>query len=79
MDSYVKKIVKQIMQFSWDVLQNMLENGASNMQTKFGVHTTLNVFKTIQFKITGSHQPPPPSNFKSLPYPRGRWYVHFFR
>ena len=26
------------MRFSWDFLQNMLENSHSNMQTKFGVH-----------------------------------------
>ena len=50
------------MRFSWDVLQNMLENGHSNLQTKFGVHITSNIFKIIQFK---NHQPPRPPNFES--------------
>ena len=51
----------------------MLENGGSNLQTKFGVHITSNIFKMIQFKKKkknkGSHQPPRPPNFESLPYP----------
>ena len=38
------------MRFSWDVLQNMLDNGHSNLQTKFGVHITSDIFKIIQFK-----------------------------
>ena len=37
------------MRFSWDFLQHMLENGHSNLQTKFGVHITSNIFKIIQF------------------------------
>ena len=41
------------MRFSWDFLQNMLENGHSNLQTKFGVHITSNIFKIIQFKHHG--------------------------
>ena len=32
---------------SWDFLQNMLENGDSNLQTKFGVHITSNILKKI--------------------------------
>ena len=36
----------------------MLENGDSNLQTKFGVHITSNIFKKkSNFKITGLHQP----------------------
>ena len=41
-----------------EFLQNMLENGHSNLQTKFGVHITSNIFKIIQFK---NHHPPPTS------------------
>ena len=37
------------MQFSWDVLLNMLENDDSNLQTKFGVHINSNIFKIIKF------------------------------
>ena len=35
------------------VLQNMLENSDSNLQTKFGVHITSNIFKIIHFKNHG--------------------------
>ena len=38
MDFYVKN--RKNMQFSWDFWQNMLENGHSNWQTKFGVRIT---------------------------------------
>ena len=31
-------------------LQNMLENGHSNLQTKFGVHITSIIFKIFQLK-----------------------------
>ena len=41
------------MRFSWDFLQNMLENDYYNLQTKFGVHITSNIFKIIQFKNQG--------------------------
>ena len=41
------------MRFSWDFLQNVLDNGHSNLQTKFGEHITSNIFKTIQFKNHG--------------------------
>ena len=41
------------MRFSWDFLQNMLENGHFNLQTKFGVHIASNIFKIIQFKNHG--------------------------
>ena len=50
-----------------------LENGASNMQTKFGVHITSNIFKIIQFENHGIAPIPRPSKFESLPYPRARW------
>ena len=56
----------------------MLENGHSNLQTKFAVHITSNIFKIIQFKIKGSHQPPSPPNFESLPYPVVRGRFDFF-
>ena len=47
------------MRFLWDFLQIMLEKGHFNLQTKFGVHITSNIFKIIQSKkSTGSHQPP---------------------
>ena len=49
------------MRFSWDVLQKMLENGHSNMQTKFGVQITSNIFKIIQFKNHGIAPTPPTS------------------
>ena len=35
------------MRFSWDFLQNMFKNGDSNLQTKFGVHITSDIFKII--------------------------------
>ena len=59
------------MWFLWDFLQNMSENGDSNLQTKFGVrvHITSNIFKTIQFKSHGIAPTPRPPNFESLPYP----------
>ena len=47
------------MRFSWDFLQNLLENGHSNLQTDLWVHITSNIFKISNSKITGSHQPPP--------------------
>ena len=57
MDFYVKN--RKNMRFSWDFLQNMLENGHSNLQTNLRVHITSNIFKISNSKITGSHQPPP--------------------
>ena len=71
MDFYVKN--RKNMRFSWDFLQNMLENGHSNIQTKFGVHITSNIFKIIQFKNHGIAPTPRPPNFESLPYPWCRW------
>ena len=47
------------MRFSWDFLQNMLANGNSNLQTKFGVRVTSNIFKIIQFKNHGIAPTPP--------------------
>ena len=66
------------MQFSWDFLQNMLENGHSKLQTKFGVHITSNIFKIIQFKNHGIVPTPKPPNFESLPYPRCRCRFKIF-
>ena len=58
------------MRFSWDFLQNMLENGHSNLQTKFGVHITSNIFKIIQFKIHGiAPTPPDLPTLKAYPTP----------
>ena len=56
---YVKN--RKNMQFSWDFLQNMLENGDSNLQTKFGVHITSNIFKIYQFKNPGIASHPTPN------------------
>ena len=58
-------------------LLNMLENGDSNLQAKFRAHITLDIFKIIQVKITGLHQPPPP-NFESCPTPGGGVGSSFF-
>ena len=57
------------MQFSWDFLQNMLENGHSNLQTNLWVHITSNIFKISNSKITGSHQPPDLPTLKAYPTP----------
>ena len=57
------------MRFSWDFLQNMLENGHSNLQTNLWVHIASNIFKISNSKITGSHQPPWPPNFETYPTP----------
>ena len=50
-------------------LQNMLENGDSNLQTKFGVHNTSNIFKIIEFKNHGINQPPDLPTLKAYPTP----------
>ena len=47
------------MRFSWDLLQNMLENGHSNLQTNLWVHITSNIFKISNSKITGIAPTPP--------------------
>ena len=47
-------------------LQNMLENGHSNMKTKFRVHITSNIFKIIQFKNHGIAPTPPPPDLPTL-------------
>ena len=59
------------MRFSWDFLQNMLENGHSNLQTNLWVHITSNIFKISNLKITGSDQTPPPylPTLKAYPTP----------
>ena len=64
---YVKN--RKNMRFSWDLLQNMLENGHSNLQTKFGVHITSNIFKIIQFKNHRIAQPPNLPTLKAYPTP----------
>ena len=67
-DFYVKN--RKNMRFSWDFLQNMLENGHSNLQTNLWVHITSNIFKISNSKITGSHQPPPDlPTLKAYPTP----------
>ena len=58
------------MRFSWDFLQNMLENDNSNLQTNLWVHITSNIFKISNSKIMGSHQPPPDlPTLKAYPTP----------
>ena len=60
------------MRFLWDFLQNMLENGDSNLQTKFGVrvHITSNILKVIQFKNHGiAPTPPDLQTLKAYPTP----------
>ena len=50
----------------------MLENGDSNLQTKFGVrvHITSNIFKIIQFKSQGiAPTPPDLPTLKAYPTP----------
>ena len=47
----------------------MLENGHSNLQTKFGVHITSNIFNEIQFKNHGIAQPPDLPTLKAYPPP----------
>ena len=58
------------MRFSWVFLQNMLENGHSNLQTNLWAHITSNIFKISNSKITGWHQPPPDlPTLKAYPTP----------
>ena len=58
------------MRFSWDFLQNMLENDHSNLQTKLGVHITSNIFKINQFKNHGiAPTPPDHPTLKAYPTP----------
>ena len=47
----------------------MLENGHSNLQTKFGVHITSNIFKIIQFNNHGIAPPPDLPTLKAYPAP----------
>ena len=64
------------MHFLWDFLQNMLENGDSNLQTKFGVrvHITSNIFKIIKFKNHGIAPTPLTSQLWKLTLPP-EWVV----
>ena len=58
------------MRFSWDFLQNMLENDHSNLQTNLWVHITSNIFKIIQFKNHGiAPTPPNLPTLKAYPTP----------
>ena len=59
------------MRFSWFFFQNMLENGHSNLQTKFRVHITSNIFKKIQFKNHRIAPTPPTSQLWKLTLPPG--------
>ena len=60
-------------------LRNMLENGHSNMQTKFGVHITSNIFKIIQSKNHGiAPIPPDLPTLKAYPTPGVGGRVEFF-
>ena len=67
------------MGFQGIFLQNMLENGYSILQTKFGVHITSNIFKIIQFK---NHRiaptPPDPPTLKTYPTPGVGGRLDFF-
>ena len=52
-------------------MPNMLEKKNSNLQTKFVVHVTANIFKTTKFynesrEYTNSQ---PPNTLKANPYP----------
>ena len=47
------------MRFSWDILQNMLENGHSNMQKKLVSAYHFKYFQNIQFKNHGIAPTPP--------------------
>ena len=49
---------------------DMLETDDSNLQTKFGVHITSNIFKIIQFSDHGI-TPTPTSQFWKLTLPPG--------
>ena len=67
------------MRFSWDFLQNMLENGHFNLQTNLWLHITSNIFKISNSKITGSHQPPYLPTLKAYPTPGvGGGFENFF-
>ena len=67
------------MRFSWDFLQNMIENGHSNLQTKFEVHITSNIFKIIQFKNhVIAPTPPHLPTLKAYPTPGVSGRFDFF-
>ena len=57
------------MRFSWDFLQNLLENGHSNLQTKLLVHITSNIFEIIHFKNHGITPTPHLPTLKAYPTP----------
>ena len=59
---------------------NILENGGSNSQTKFGVHITSNILKITTFEnhwITPTLPDLPTS--KAYPAPGGGGRLNFFR
>ena len=62
------------MRFSWDFLQDILEDDDYNLQTKFGVRITSNIFKInlILKSLNYTTTPPPTTQLWSLPYPRGK-------
>ena len=66
-----KKKIKQ--EITWTILPNMLDNGNSNLQRKFGVHNHLKYFQNNQtLKSRDYANPLWPPKFESFPYPRGR-------
>ena len=54
------------MRFSWNFLQNMLENGHSNLQTNLWVHITSNIFKISNSKSRDRTNHPPPPDLPTL-------------
>ena len=67
---FTSKIVKN-MRFSWDFFCKICyKNAHSNLQTKFRVHITSNIFKKIQFKNHGiAPTPPDLPTLKAYPTP----------
>ena len=59
------------MRFSWDFLQNMLENGHSNLPNKLVSAYHFKYFQNIQFKNHGIAPTPPPDlpTLKAYPTP----------
>ena len=66
------------MQFSWDLLLNILENDDSNLQTKFRVHITSNIFQNNPILKSQDYTNPPNLPTCSYPTPRGGGRFDFF-
>ena len=66
------------MPFSWDFVLNMLENDYSDLQIKFGVHITSNIFKIIQFQNHGIVPTPHLPTLKAYPTPGEGGMFNFF-